>query len=101
MAHHPLCLTCSVALAENLAVSDEAPTKPTIETILKELREFRILTEARFSGIEKHLSTIETQLENIDMRLDGIESFAHQTRSEVLALRKEFKELRAQFKEPA
>lgn len=73
-------------------MSDEAQTKPTLETISAQLAELRRFTEAR-------LSMIETLLENMDMRLDGIESFAHQTRSEVLALRKELKEFRSQFKE--
>ena len=75
-------------------MSDEARTKPTIETVIErisalstELRDFRI--------------AVEHQFENMDMRLDRIESFAHQTRSEVLALRADFKEFKSQFKQPA
>jgi transcriptional antiterminator Rof (Rho-off) len=82
-------------------MSDEAQTKPTIETVLErinvlsvELRGFRMAVESRFDAVEH-------QLENMDMRLDRIESFAHQTRSEVLALRADFKEFKSQFKQPA
>jgi hypothetical protein len=85
-------LTFPDNLTEDVPVSDEAQTKPSLETIAAQLTGFRRFTEAR-------LSIIESLLENMDMRLDGIESFAHQTRSEVLALRKEFKEFRSQFKE--
>lgn len=68
-------------------MSNEAETKPTIETVLERLQDFR--------------NAIEHELENMDMRLDRIESFAHQTRSEVIGLRADFKEFKSQFKQPA
>jgi hypothetical protein len=65
----------------------ENDTQPMLDTILRELREFRT---------------------DMGIRLDRIESFAHQTRSELLALRadvkelrKEFEGFRSQFKQPA
>jgi len=65
----------------------ENGTQPMLDTILRELREFRT---------------------DMGIRLDRIESFAHQTRSELLALRadvkefrKEFEGFRSQFKQPA
>lgn len=64
----------------------EEPTKPTLETVLKEMR----------AGFAR----VELQLEQMDIRLDRIEGFAHQTRSEVMNLRADLKEFRASFKEP-
>jgi hypothetical protein len=55
-----------------------------LETVLREMREFRVSVEGR-------LTTIEHQLEQMDIRLDELASFAHQTRSEILALRATFK----------
>jgi archaellum component FlaC len=92
-------LTLSDNLTDDVPVSDEAQTKPTLETIAEQIANLSDAMSAGFAVIERRLAHVETQLENMDMRLDGIESFAHQTRSEVLALRKEFKEFRSQFKE--
>ena len=75
-------------------MNDEAQTKPTIETVLERLQDFRSEVTSRFNAIEH-------QLDNVDMRLDHIESFAHQTRSELIALRADFKEFKSQFKQPA
>ncbi len=59
-------------------IKEKYKTEPTIETILRELREFR--TE-------------------VSIRLDRIESMGNQTRAEMLALRADFTELRAQVRE--
>lgn len=87
-------LTLRANLPEDQFMRDEARTKPTIETVLERLEDFRSAVTPRFDAIEH-------QLENMDMRLDRIESFAHQTGSEVLALRADFKEFKSQFKQPA
>ena len=68
-------------------MSDEAQTKPTIETVLE-----------RISALSTELRDFRMTM---DMRLDRIESFAHQTHSDVLALRADFKEFKSQFKQPA
>ena len=75
-------------------MSDEAVTKPTLETILEAINAI---------GVELHQFRTD-----VDVRLDRMESFAHQTRSELLdlradvkELRKEFNEFRSQFKQPA
>lgn len=75
-------------------MSDEATTKPTLETLSNRLEELASEMRAGFAAVN-HM------LEQMDMRLDGIESLAHQSRSEVLSLRKEFKAFRSQFKAPA
>ena len=75
-------------------MSDEAITKPTLETILGAINAV---------GVELHQFRTD-----VGIRLDRMESFAHQTRSELLdlradvkELRKEFNEFRSQFKQPA
>ena len=75
-------------------MSDESPTKPTIETILERLQDFR-------ASVEHRLDVIEQQLENMDIRFDRLEGLADKTHSEVMYLRADFKELKSRFKEPA
>jgi tetrahydromethanopterin S-methyltransferase subunit G len=57
---------------------DEAQTKPTLETILKELRDFRASVEAR--------------LDEIETRLDKTQAIALDTRAEVRELKKILRE---------
>jgi hypothetical protein len=73
---------------------DEAPTQPTLKTILEAVNAV---------GVELHQYRTE-----MEIRLDRMESFAHKTHSELLALRadvnelkQEFNEFRSQFKQPA
>ena len=75
-------------------MSDEPQTKPTIETILERLQDFRASVERRFDVIEQ-------QLENMDIRFDRLEGFVDKTHSEVMYLRADFKEFKSRFKEPA
>jgi hypothetical protein len=82
-------------------MSDEAPTKPTLETIFAELREFRADVNQQFSAVDRRLGTIETQLLNMDIRLDRLDATASGAHSEVMNLRADFKEFRSQFKAPA
>jgi chaperonin cofactor prefoldin len=72
-------------------MSDEAQTRPTLETILErinalgtELREFRI--------------AVEDRLEQIETRLDRTQGIALETRADLRELRAD---LRARFKQPA
>jgi hypothetical protein len=82
-------------------MSDEAPTKPTLETILAELRGFRADVSQQLSAVEGRLGTIETQLFNMDIRLDRLDATASGAHSEVMSLRADFKEFRSRFKAPA
>lgn len=68
-------------------MSDEAQTKPTLETIVQMIGELRDEMRAGF--------------ERLDIRLDRLESEVKLARSETLALRADFREFRSQFKEPA
>jgi hypothetical protein len=72
-------------------MSDEAQTKPTIETILERID--RLSTELR--------SEIQAFREESEIRLDRIESMVNQTRAEMLTLRADFREVRVQLRQPA
>ncbi len=67
-------------------VSPRYETKPTLETILEEVR----ATRAEQRDFREY----------VEVRLDRIESMTNQTRAEMLTLRADFKEFRAHFKEP-
>lgn len=86
-------------------MSDEAITKPTIETLLEHVNLALAETRAFREAVEIRLDRIENAME---IRLDRIESEVKQTHSELYALRADFKELklefnefRSQFKQPA
>ena len=96
-------------------MSDESQTKPTLETILERLQDFRASVEHRLTSVEQRLTSvehrltsveprfgvIEQQLENMDIRFDRLEGLADKTHSEVMYLRADFKEFKSRFKEPA
>ena len=82
-------------------MSDEAPTKPTLETLSKQIEELRAEMREGFAGIHGGFKAINHMLEQMDIRLDKIEGFANETRSEVMYLRADFKKFRSEFKEPA
>lgn len=63
-------------------MSEQEPTtKPTLDTLLKIVREVR--------------GTVN----RLDVKLDRMDSMIHETRSEMLALRADFKELRETIRE--
>lgn len=66
-------------------------TKPTLETILSEMR-------AGFARMDGRLGSVETRLEDVEANLDRMISVVYGTRAEVRELRAEFRE---RFKEPA
>lgn len=66
-------------------IGEKYDTKPTIETLLEEVR----------TGFAR----VEQKLEEFDVRLDRIASDASKTRSDMLELRADFKEFRAEIRE--
>ncbi len=89
-------------------MSDEAPTKPTLETLSRQMENMRSEMSAGFtlvseglSAIKKRLDIVESQLVQMDARNDRQEALFYQIRSEMLGLRAAFKEFRAQYEEPA
>ncbi|HEY0323287.1 MAG TPA: hypothetical protein VGC66_20185 [Pyrinomonadaceae bacterium] len=82
-------------------MSDEAPTQPNLETILKEMRTGFDSINTHLSSIQNRLDIFESQLVQMDARIDRLGGIFHATRSEMLGLRADFKEFRSQFKAPA
>jgi chaperonin cofactor prefoldin len=66
-------------------IAEKYDTKPTIDTLLEELRSFRTSVEQRF--------------DSLDVRLDRIESVAHDTQSKFHALRADFNEFKKELRE--
>jgi len=60
-------------------------TKPTIETLLEELRSFRMAVEQRF--------------DSLNVRLDRMEAVAHDTQSKFHALRADFNEFKGELRD--
>ena len=76
-------------------IGQKYETKPTLETVVQMLGEFRTAMEKRFDALE----------EQTGIRLDRIESEVKKTHSEFYEMRADFRELRRavleHFKEPA
>ena len=68
-------------------IGQKYDTRPTLETLLEEVR-------AGFKAVDKHFHELESRL---SVRLDRIESEVKQTHSELYALRADFTELRSEF----
>ena len=79
-------------------MSDEASTRPTIETILERIDGLRADMEGRIEGLRADMNR---RFEDLDIRLDRIESVTYSTRGEFVEMRSDFREFRAQFKSPA
>ena len=75
-------------------MSDEAVTKPTLETVLERINDLR-------GEVGAFRASTEEKLEDIEIRLDKIQSIALEARSEVKELKREFRDFRSQFKQPA
>jgi chaperonin cofactor prefoldin len=73
-------------------IGEKYQTKPTIQTILEKLDEFRVSMEKRFDSMEKRFDTLDVRVDKIETQLDRVTSVAHETRAD-------FKELRNALKE--
>jgi hypothetical protein len=87
-------------------------TKPTMETLLSEMRAGFTRIDERFDGVEARLGGLEGRVGGLESRFEGLEgrfdkmegqfnraiSVIHDTRAELIELRREFRE---RFKEPA
>ena len=76
-----------------ILMSDEAITKPTLETVLERINDLR-------GEIVSLRTEFNTFREQVEVSLDRIESMTNLTRHEMLTLRMDFREIRAQFKQP-
>jgi hypothetical protein len=68
-------------------MSEDATTRPTIETVLERIN-------ALGERMDKRFAAVGTTLEQMDTRLDRTQAIVHE-------LRAYFREFRAQFREPA
>jgi hypothetical protein len=68
-------------------MTEDATTKPTIETVLERIN---VLGER----MDRRFAAVETTLEQMDTRLDRTQAIVHEMRAD-------FREFRAQFKQPA
>ena len=75
-------------------MSDEAQTKPTLETVLERIAALRTDMGARFDAIDNRLVRIE-------IRLDKIESIALEARATANETQLDLKRLREQLNVPA
>ncbi|HEV7843886.1 MAG TPA: hypothetical protein VGO69_09315 [Pyrinomonadaceae bacterium] len=82
-------------------MTDEAPTKPTLETLSRQMNDLRSEMHDGFAEMRAGFSAINHMLEQMDIRLDRIESIAYGAHSQVVNLRADFKEFRSRFKAPA
>jgi hypothetical protein len=78
---------------------DEAKTKPTLETLSRQVEELRSGMEELRSEMREEFKAIRYILEQMDIRFDTLESFAHSTHSALLALRATFKASRVERRE--
>lgn len=86
--------------------SDEAVTKPTLETILERINSVGDDLGALrndFSGLRNEFGGLRNEFQlfrgEIEIRLDRIEGLTNQTRAEMPTLRADFREYKAQPKE--
>jgi hypothetical protein len=76
--------------------TDDLTTKPTIETILERLDDFRRDVDARFEKTGEDLQGFRAEVED---RLDGIEKQVVVIRKDQLDMRMDLRELHVELKE--
>ena len=72
-------------------LGEKYETKPTLETILLEMR-------AGFQMVSERLDRVESRFDDFDFRLDRVASDTSKARSEMPELRADFKEFRNHLK---
>ena len=82
-------------------MSDEAPTKPTLETLSKQMEDLSSEMRDLRSEVREGFAAINHMFEQMDIRFDRLEGVAYGAHAQVVSLRADFKEFRAQFKAPA
>ncbi len=86
-------------------MSEDATTKPTIETVLERVNALGDVVNSLRSETKDFREEIRREFkdfrEEVENRLDRIESMTNMTRSEMLTLRMDFREIRAHIKQTA
>ncbi len=73
-------------------MSNNADTKPTLETILQRIDALR-------ENMGAFKAEVNERFDAIDTRFDRVESLAHLARSEMLDMRADFRDLRSALRE--
>ena len=90
--------------------SNEAQTKPTIETVLERINSLGDNVQGQISDLNDKVVALQTDGRSlrdefqlfrgeVEIRLDRIESMTNQTRGEMLNLRADFREWRSELRE--
>lgn len=79
--------------------TDDLTTKPTIETVLIRLDDFRNSVDARFAGIDQRFASVDARQEELQDQLYGLEEQVVIIRKGQLDMRTELRELVALIKE--
>jgi predicted nuclease with TOPRIM domain len=81
-------------------MSEDATTKPTIETVLEKIAElrdalldFRQSTEARFTEVESRLAAIEEEQKRQALQMDRLMKHMYEMGTDLYDLRHEFHKL--------
>ena len=75
-------------------MSEDATTRPTIETVLERINALGDRMNEGFAAVHTRLNQMDERLEQMDTRLDRTQAMVHEMRAD-------FREFRAQFKAPA
>ena len=90
--------------------SENAQTKPTIETVLERINSLGTNLQGQISELNDRVGSLQTDQRSlrdefqlfrgeVEVRLDRIEGMTNQTRAEMLNLRADFREWRRELKE--
>jgi tetrahydromethanopterin S-methyltransferase subunit G len=82
-------------------MSEDATTRPTIETVLERINALGESMREGFAAVGVRLDKIEGRLDGMESRLDRLDARLDRTQAEILELRVDFREFRSRFREPA
>ena len=75
-------------------MTEDATTRPTIETVLERIKALGERIDEGFAVVGTRLDKMEERLEQMDTRLDRTQAMVHEMRAD-------FRDFRAQFKQTA
>ncbi len=82
-------------------MSEDATTRPTIETVLERINALGERMSEGFAAVGTRLDHMEGRLDRMEERLDQMDTRLDRTQAMVHEMRADFREFRAQFKAPA
>ena len=82
-------------------MSEDATTKPTIETVLERINALGERMDEGFIAVHTRLNQMDERFDRMDERLEQMDTRLDRTQAMVHEMRADFREFRAQFKAPA